>query len=657
MKIQLYWLLSAALLLLPGKADAANNKKPFVIPELQEWRGSQGMFTPTATSRIVYTGKDPSVVRVANQFADDYALMFGRRMMVVQGRAAAGDFVFSLSSDSRLGEEGYTMKITDRVTVTAPKSKGLYWATRTLLQLTELQGNQALPKGTARDYPDYAIRGFMMDCGRKFIPMSMLRDYVKMMAYYKMNTFQIHLNDNAFKQYYNHDWNKTYSAFRLECETYPGLTARDGYYTKKEFIALQQLADSLGVEIIPEREVPAPSLALTQYKPEIGSEEYGMDHLDLFKPETYEFVDALFREYLEGRNPVFAGKRVHIGTDEYSNKKQDVVEKFRAFTDHYIRFVEGFGKQACVWGALTHAKGETPVKSKNVLMSAWYNGYADPKEMIKQGYDLISIPDGYLYIVPAAGYYYDYLNTEMLYKEWTPAHIGKEVFPEKHKQIKGGMFAVWNDHAGNGISTKDIHYRVFPAMQTLAVKMWTGKDCAVPYEEFNSARTAISEAPGVNVAGRVGTKPRAVYNLETLKPGMETGLKEIGYHYTVSFDIKAEAEEKGTELFRSPDTVFYLSDPASGKLGFIRDGYLNTFNYQFYPEETASVTITGDEKSTRLYIDGKLKEDLDIQKRYFNGGKDSMRYVRTLVFPLEKAGDFKSSIRNVEVLNYCKPEM
>lgn len=98
---------------------------------------------------IVYTGKDPSVARVANQFAEDYELMFGRRMQVVQGRAAAGDFVFSLSSDSRLGEEGYTMKITDRVTVTAPKSKGLYWATRTLLQLTEQQGNQALPKGAA----------------------------------------------------------------------------------------------------------------------------------------------------------------------------------------------------------------------------------------------------------------------------------------------------------------------------------------------------------------------------------------------------------------------------------------------------------------------------------------------------------------------------
>lgn len=164
------------------------------------------------------------------------------------------------------------------------------------------------------------------------------------------------------------------------------------------------------------------------------------------------------------------------------------------------------------------------------------------------------------------------------------------------KQIKGEWFAVWNDHAGNGISTKDIHYRVFPAMQTLAVKMWTGKDCKVPYETFNTKRTALGEGPGVNIAGRMGSKPRAVYNQDVLKPNTKTGLKEIGYHYTVSFDVQSVKEEPGTELFRSPDAVFYLSDPVSGKLGFARDGYLNTFNYQFYPEEEASVAISGDEK-------------------------------------------------------------
>ena len=337
----------------------------------------------------------------------------------------------------------------------------------------------------------------MIDCGRKFIPMAYLQDLVKIMAYYKMNTLQVHLNDNGFKQYFEHNWDKTYAAFRLESETYPGLTARDGSYSKKEFIDFQKQAASNFVEIIPEIDVPAHSLALTHYKPEIGSKEYGMDHLDLFKPETYEFVDALFKEYLEGDNPVFVGKRVHIGTDEYSNAKKDVVEKFRAFTDHYIRFVEGFGKQAVVWGALSHAKGDTPVKSENVVMNAWYNGYADPATMIKDGYQLISIPDGLVYIVPKAGYYYDYLNEPYLYKEWTPAHIGKAVFDEKHPSILGGMFAIWNDHVGNGISVKDIHHRIFSPLQTLSVKMWTGAQTGIPYETFNEKRALLSEAPGV----------------------------------------------------------------------------------------------------------------------------------------------------------------
>ena len=302
--------------------------------------------------------------------------MFACKPEVIQDKAAAGDFVLALRTDKKLGKEGYSIKVTDRVQISAPEPTGIYWGTRTLLQIAEQTPNHQLPQGTLRDWPDYAIRGFMIDCGRKFIPLHFLQDYVKIMAYYKMNTLQIHLNDNGFKQYFQQDWSKTYGAFRLESDTYPGLAAEDGHYTKAEFIDLQKLAEQRFVEIIPEIDAPAHTLAFTHYKPEIGSKEYGMDHLDLFNPETYTFMDGLFKEYLEGDTPVFRGPKVHIGTDEYSNKKKDVVEKFRAFTDHYIRYVESFGKQACVWGALTHADGETPVKSENVIMSAWYNGYA-----------------------------------------------------------------------------------------------------------------------------------------------------------------------------------------------------------------------------------------------------------------------------------------
>lgn len=632
---------------------AAVNPKPFVVPELKQWTGKDGNFTPGKDTRIVCTSQNPELLRIARMFADDYQQMFGQTLSVAQGKATPGDFVLSLSADKKLGEEGYAIKITDRVAISAPTPTGLYWSTRTLLQLAEQNQERSLPQGTIRDYPDYPLRGFMIDCGRKFIPMAYLQDLVKIMAYYKMNTLQVHLNDNGFKQYFEHNWDKTYAAFRLESETYPGLTARDGSYSKKEFIDFQKQAASNFVEIIPEIDVPAHSLALTHYKPEIGSKEYGMDHLDLFKPETYEFVDALFKEYLEGDNPVFVGKRVHIGTDEYSNAKKDVVEKFRAFTDHYIRFVEGFGKQAVVWGALSHAKGDTPVKSENVVMNAWYNGYADPATMIKDGYQLISIPDGLVYIVPKAGYYYDYLNEPYLYKEWTPAHIGKAVFDEKHPSILGGMFAIWNDHVGNGISVKDIHHRIFSPLQTLSVKMWTGAQTGIPYETFNEKRALLSEAPGVNQLARIGKKPELVYERSTVAPGSTSDYPEIGYNYTVSFDITGAKESEGTELFRSPNAVFYLSDPIRGMMGFARDGYLNTFPYKVNPGEKATIQIEGDNCSTTLRVNGKVVDEMNTQKLYFNAGKDSMNYVRTLVFPLEKAGNFNSKVQNLKVYNYC----
>jgi len=632
---------------------AAVNPKPFVVPELKQWTGKDGNFTPGKDARIVCTSQNPELLRIARMFADDYQQMFGQTLSVAQGKATSGDFVLSLSADKKLGEEGYAIKITDRVAISAPTPTGLYWSTRTLLQLAEQNQERSLPQGTIRDYPDYPLRGFMIDCGRKFIPMAYLQDLVKIMAYYKMNTLQVHLNDNGFKQYFEHNWDKTYAAFRLESETYPGLTARDGSYSKKEFIDFQKQAASNFVEIIPEIDVPAHSLALTHYKPEIGSKEYGMDHLDLFKPETYEFVDALFKEYLEGDNPVFVGKRVHIGTDEYSNAKKDVVEKFRAFTDHYIRFVEGFGKQAVVWGALSHAKGDTPVKSENVVMNAWYNGYADPATMIKDGYQLISIPDGLVYIVPKAGYYYDYLNEPYLYKEWTPAHIGKAVFDERHPSILGGMFAIWNDHAGNGISVKDIHHRIFSPLQTLSVKMWTGAQTGIPYETFNEKRALLSEAPGVNQLARIGKKPELVYERSTVAPGSTSDYPEIGYNYTVSFDITGAKESEGTELFRSPNAVFYLSDPIRGMMGFARDGYLNTFPYKVNPGEKATIQIEGNNRSTTLRVNGKVVDEMNTQKLYFNAGKDSMSYVRTLVFPLEKAGNFNSKVQNLKVYNYC----
>ena len=627
----------------------AQQQKPFVIPELKEWKGATGFFMPKQSVRIIYDA--PGLQKIARQFAADYKALFGVLPEIAEGKPCKGDFFFTIKRDKKLEKEGYDIVIGDYVKVSANEPVGVYWATRTLLQMGEQYKNGNLPKGHIRDWPDYGIRGLLIDCGRKFIPMNYLRDLACIMSYYKMNFMHVVLNNNGFKAYFNDDWNQTYAAFRLECETYPGLTARDGYYTKKEFVHFQEEAAERFVEIIPEIDVPAHSLAFSHYKPELGSKEYGMDHLNLSHPEVYSFVDALFKEYLDGENPVFRGPRVHIGTDEYSNKKKEVVEQFRAFTDHYIKFVEGFGKQACVWGALTHAAGETPVKSDNVIMYAWYNGFANPKDMVQQGYNLISIPDGLTYIVPLAGYYWDYLNTERLYKQWTPAHVADVVFEEKDPAIIGGMFAVWNDIVGNGISVKDIHHRIFPALQTIAVKTWNIAP-AFSYTEFETKRQKLSEAPDVNQLGRIGDDENSlVYETSSITPGSELPYTEIGYDYTITFDMEAANENYGTELFRSPNAVFYLADPVKGMFGFSRDGYMNTFAFRPYPGEKISVKITGDALSTSLFINGQLIERMGIEKRYLNEAEKQNNFIRTLVFPLKNAGNFKSKITNLKVYN------
>ena len=80
---------------------------------------------------------------------------------------------------------------------------------------------------------------------------------------------------------------------------------------------------------------------------------------------------------------------------------------------------------------------------------------------------------------------------------------------------------------------------------------------------------------------------------------------------------------------------------------------MNTFPYKVNPGEKATVQIEGDSRSTTLRVNGKVIEEMNMQKLYFNAGKDSMNYIRTLVFPLEKAGDFNSRIENLKVYNYC----
>lgn len=643
----------------------ATNLKPFVVPELTQWQGGEGQMQPSG--QIVVAS--PALRSMAQTFCDDYTLLTGRQMSIATGnKAKAGDIVLRLKKDKALGSEGYRMAIATTCDITAATPKALYWGLQTVLQLSEQQ--PSLPCGSTVDKPQYAIRGFMLDVGRKFVPMPYIKKLARIMAYYKMNTLQLHLNDNGFKQYFDDDWMQTPSAFRLECDTYPGLAAKDGHYTKAEFRTLVKEAAAQFVDIIPEIDAPGHVLAFTQYKPSLASEKYGMDHFDIFNPEVYTFMDNLFKEYLSGKDPVFAGKYVHIGTDEYSNATQELKEKFRAYTDRYLALIESYGKSPMVWGALSHADGTTPVRQKGVTMGLWSNDMADPVEMKRQGWKMISMTDWQTYIVPIADYYHDYLPLDNLYNTWTPRVFRNVTLEENDPCIVGGMFALWNDIYGNGITVADMHDRIFPVLQVIADKTWTAALTTLPFDMFEQKKGLLSEAPGVNEMGRT----KAPMSLNEVKAGHNLGLpvSEVGFGHRITFTVDCKAEAKGTVLFYGPQSTFFLADPVTGRLGYQREDYLDTFNYTLPTEGEVELTIETTPAATTLYVNGVKRETLAEQRLYVIDKEKSrydkmpnvktlphvwqpttsMRYLRALFFPLQKAGAFKSNVKHLNVESF-----
>ena len=638
----------------------AQNPCPQVIPALQQWKGAKGTLALPAQGNIVINpSHEASLRKTASILADDLKELLEWNYTITIGKAKKNDIYLSLSQpDEQLGKEGYVLAIDQKVSIEAPTPQGVFWGTRSLLQMLHNQKAQ-LAKGSARDWPEFPNRGFMLDVGRKFFTLDYLKQQIKVLSFYKMNEFQIHLNDNGFPQFFDNDWNKTYAAFRLESERFPGLTSKDGSYSKEEFKELQRMAMDYGVNIIPEVDIPAHSLAFAHYKPEIGSKEYGMDHLDLYKEETYRFVDALLDEYLSGEEPVFIGPDVHIGTDEY-NKKE--AEQYRYFTDRYLKYVASYGKTPRMWGGLKWLPGKTPVLAEGVTVNAWSFDWVDPEVSVKEGYKLINTCDTYLYIVPGAGYYREFLDHKWLYETWTPWMMNRhQTLPVGTPGVLGGMFAVWNDQCGNGISEQDVHYRSFPDIQVMGERMWKGDNQqAVPFADFESLCKTMPEAPGVNLLGRIDKETLLVEEATlTGKDSLITTLDEVGYPYTVSFSICPDKKPNiSGVLLQGPHSTIYTNWENTGRIAFTRDGYAFTFGSFILPEgEWTDITIKGDWKGTSLYVNGKLQERLEgRKKRVYNPKWDrleSMPIQETLVFPLKQVGDpingFKGQIKQVKV--------
>src|SRR6266567_4239998 len=147
-------------------------------------------------------------------------------------------------------DESYQLVISaSGASLTAPSSLGILHGLQTLLQLVETTANGfSVPATTIKDNPRFAWRGLLIDVGRHFIPLEVLKRNLDGMAAVKMNVLHLHLYDNE--------------GFRVESKRFPKLheMGSDGlYYTQEEIRDLVSYARDRGIRVMPEFDIPGHS--------------------------------------------------------------------------------------------------------------------------------------------------------------------------------------------------------------------------------------------------------------------------------------------------------------------------------------------------------------------------------------------------------------
>ena len=562
------------------------NAEPKVIPSIQEWYGYDGEFKLTKNSRIIVKdGANLGADKIAKQFQEDMKEITGMELAIVSGQESDADDILiesEVEDTYTLGDEGYLLQADDDgIHIIGNGYNGCLYGAMTLEQVFYTQKDEfKFPKGIARDFSKYAVRGVMIDIARTPYRMDALEDIVKALAVYKINEVQFHLNDNrhvpgnADRDKYEH-WENVEGMFRLESDTFPSLKTtekkNDYYnevfggspqYTKEEYKNLQNLAMDYGINPISEIDAPGHSLLFTKYVrnhldeaqkavPEIKGNINADKDWELLamtgekKDSAFAFMDALFDEYLE--EDVFLGDTVNIGADEYWNindqERPGVQEYIRKMADN----VKDHDKKVRMWGSTSQFfKNQDQAKAYNdIEIDFWSNSWENAANRIEQGYKVVNVDSFHLYGNPGRDKR-DVVNVEHVFNNWDPTVMTGSKVSKSEPNLLGAKTALWADIADMGVTERDNFERIMRQAAVLSEKTWGGTDETQTFEEYSFKYDRLQQGPGVSLGADVDSETGLVldYDFANVKEGKVYDASGNGYNGNIS-DAKIK-EEAGT---------------------------------------------------------------------------------------------------------------
>jgi hexosaminidase len=405
-----------------------------------------------------------------------------------------------IDPEADIPAEGYILHVTSyAISLEASTVRGAFWGWQTLQQLLFSPGI-TVPKTLIYDFPRFAYRGLHLDVARHMFPVSFIKKYIDLMAYYKLNTFHWHLTDDQ--------------GWRIEIKQYPKLqeigayrnetllghagkiprkfdkTRYGGYYTQQDIKEIVEYAKQRQVDIIPEIDMPGHTLSALAAYPELSchqtplavSTSWGIfeDVLCVGNEKTFTFLEDVLTEVME----LFPGKYIHIGGDEVSKKRwkkcsqcqkqmqthllRNEVELQSYFIERIEKFLNAHGRQIIGWDEILEG---------GVQPSAMIMCWTDAKEAIQAAqkhHPVIMTPCKYLY--------FDYYQSRSPREPLAIGHcttlkqvyhyepIPDELNKEDSQWIYGVQGCVWTEYIK---TPKQVEYMTYPRAIALAEIAWS----------------------------------------------------------------------------------------------------------------------------------------------------------------------------------------